>query len=44
MKAQLKELASNDMFKTLLPNLNKIGAISLSIPVATPSVETNEAY
>ena len=23
MKAQLKELASNDMFKTLFPNLNK---------------------
>ena len=29
MKAQLKELASNDTFKTLLPNLNKRGAICL---------------
>ena len=39
MKAQLKELASNDMIKTLLPNLSKIGAICLSIPVTTASVE-----
>jgi len=27
------------MFKTLFPNLNKIGAICLSIPVTTTSVE-----
>ena len=39
MKAQLKELASNDMIKTLFPNLSKIGAICLSIPVITASVE-----
>ena len=39
MKAQLKELASNDTFKTLFPNLNKIGAICLLIPVTTASVE-----
>ena len=39
MKAQLKELASNDMIKTLFPNLSKIGAICLSIPVTTVSVE-----
>ena len=39
MKAQLKELASNDMLKTLFPNLSKIGAICLSIPVTTASVE-----
>ena len=39
MKAQLKELASNDMIKTLFPNLSKIGAICLSIPVTTASVE-----
>ena len=41
MKAQLKELASNDMIKTLFPNLSKIGAICLSIPVTTASVERN---
>ena len=35
---QLKELASNDTFKTLIPNLNKI---CLSIPVSTASVERN---
>ena len=39
MKAQLKKLASNDMIKTLFPNLSKIGAICLSIPVTTASVE-----
>ena len=39
MKAQLKELASNDMIKTLLPNLSKIAIICLSIPVTTASVE-----
>ena len=39
MKAQLKELASNDMIKTLFPNLSKIGAICLSIPVTKASVE-----
>ena len=39
MKTQLKELASNDMIKTLFPNLSKIGAICLSIPVTTASVE-----
>ena len=41
MKAQLKELASNDMIKTLFSNLSKIGAICLSIPVTTASVERN---
>ena len=39
MKAQLKELASNDLLKTLFPNLSKIGAVCLSIPVMTASVE-----
>ena len=39
MKAQLKELASNDTFKALFSNLNKIGAICLSIPVTTASIE-----
>ena len=39
MKAQIKELASNDMIKTLFPNLSKIGTICLSIPVTTASVE-----
>ena len=49
-KAQLKEFASNDTFKTLFP---KIDPICLSIPVMTASVErsfsqmklfSNEAY
>ena len=40
MKAQLKELASNDLLKTLFPNLTKIGAICLSIPVMIASVES----
>ena len=39
MKAQLKELAFNDIIKTLFPNLSKIGAICLSIPVTTALVE-----
>ena len=39
MKAQLKELAYNNMLKTLFSNLSKIGAICLSIPVTTASVE-----
>ena len=39
MKVQLKELVSNEMMKTLFPNLSKIASISLSIPVATASVE-----
>ena len=39
MKAQLKELTSNDMIKTVFPNLSKIGAICLSILVTTASVE-----
>ena len=40
MKAQLKELISNDMLKTLFPNLAKIGAICLSIPVVLAFVES----
>ena len=40
MKAQLKELASNDMLKTLFPNLTKLGAICRSIPVTTALVES----
>ena len=48
-KAQLKVLASNDTIKTLILNLNKIGAICLSIPVMTTScsrikIFSNEAY
>ena len=39
MKLQLKEIASNDMLKTLFPNLSKLATICLSIPVATASVE-----
>ena len=40
MKAQLKELTSNDMLKTLFPNLAKIGTICLSIPVVLAFVES----
>lgn len=39
MKMQLKELVCNHMIKILFPNLSKIATISLSIPVATASVE-----
>ena len=39
MKLQLKEIASNDMLKTLFSNLSKLATICLSIPVATASVE-----
>ena len=39
MKLQLKELATNDMLKSMFPNLNTLATISLSIPVATASVE-----
>ena len=39
MKLQLKELATNEMLKSMFPNLNTLAIISLSIPVATASVE-----
>ena len=39
MKAQLKELATNDTLIALLPNLNKLTVIPLSISVSTESVE-----
>ena len=39
MKLQLQELASNEMLKSMFPNLNTLAMISLSIPVATASVE-----
>ncbi len=39
MKLQLKELAANDMLKTMFPNLNVLARISLTIPVTTASVE-----
>ena len=39
MKLQLKELASNDMLKSMFPNLSTLDTICLSIPVATASVE-----
>ena len=39
MKLQLKELASNDMLKTIFPNLSKQATACLSIPVATALVE-----
>ena len=39
MKLQLTELATNEMLKSMFPNLNTLATISLSIPVATASVE-----
>ena len=39
MKLQLGELASKEMLKTMFPNLSRVATISLSIPVATASVE-----
>ena len=42
LQLQLKELVSNDMVKTLFPNLSKIATICLSISVATASVERNQ--
>ena len=39
MKLQLKDLVANKMLKTMFPNLSKLAAISLSIPVVTASVE-----
>lgn len=39
LQSQLKDLVSNDMMKTMFPNLSTLASISLSIPVATASVE-----
>ena len=39
MKLQLKELAANEMLKTMFPSLNVLARISLAIPVTTASVE-----
>ena len=39
MKAQLRELARNDMLVTMFPNLSALSNVCLSIPVATASVE-----
>ena len=39
MKLQLKELATNEMLKSMFPNLSTLATISLSIPVGTASVE-----
>ena len=39
MKLQLKELAANEMLKTMFPSLNVLARISLAVPVTTASVE-----
>ena len=39
MKSQLTDMVSNDMLTTIFPNLHTIATISLSISVATASVE-----
>ena len=44
MKAQLMQLVSHGMIKTLFPSLSKIGAICLSIPVTTASVERSFSH
>ena len=36
---QLKELLTNDMLISLLPNLHKLASICLSIPISTASAE-----
>ena len=38
MKLQLTELATNEMLRSMFPNLNTLATITLSIPVATASV------
>ena len=44
MKAQLKELTTNDMHITMLPNLNVLADICLTIPVGTASVERSFSH
>ena len=39
MKQQLKELASNEMFVAMFPNLSTLSTVWLSIPVTTASIE-----
>ena len=39
MKVQLKELTTNDMLKTMFPDLNVLAGVCLTIPVGTASVE-----
>lgn len=39
LQLQLKDLASNEMMKTMFPNLSTLATICLCIPVATASVE-----
>ena len=39
MKAQLRELARNDMLVTMFSNLSALSNVCLSIPVATASVQ-----
>ena len=39
MGAQLHELVTNDMLKTMFPSLNTLANVCLSIPVGTASVE-----
>ena len=39
MKAQLRELARNDMLVTMFPNLSALSNMCLSIPAVTASVE-----
>ena len=39
MKSQLTDMVSNNMLTTMFPNLHTIATISLSILVATASVE-----
>ena len=44
MKAQLKESTTNDMLITMLPNLNVLADVCLTIPVGTASVERSFSH
>ena len=39
MKAQLRELAKNDMLTTMFPNLSALSNVCFSIPVSIASIE-----
>ena len=42
LKSQLKELTTNETMIALLPNLHKLAAICLSLPVSTVTCKGNE--
>ena len=44
LKSQLKELISNETMIALLPNLHKLDAFCLTLPVSTASVERSFSH